>query len=98
MPVKTYYVYIMSSGRRTLYVGVTGDLQRRVHEHRHKLVEGFTKQYNVTHLVYSESFMEVHDAIAREKQIKTWSRSKKLALIRSGNPKWKDLATDWFQS
>jgi len=93
--VNTYSVYIMSSGRRTLYVGVTGDLVRRVDEHRHKLVEGCTKQYNVAHLVYFESFAEVRDAIAREKQIKGWSRSKKVALIRSQNPKWKDLATNW---
>jgi putative endonuclease len=93
--VNTYYVYIMSSGRRTLYVGVTGDLVRRVDEHRHKLVEGFTKRYNVTHLVYFESFADVRDAIAREKQIKAWSRSKKVALIRSQNPKWNDLAANW---
>ena len=90
--MKTYYVYIMSSGRRTLYVGVTGDLLRRVHEHRNKLIEGFTKQYNVTHLVYFEVFHDVYDAIAREKQIKRWSRAKKIALIRSTNPKWKDLS------
>ena len=93
--MKTYYVYIMSSGRRTLYVGVTGDLQRRVHEHRDKLIDGFTKRYNVTHLVYFESFTEVRDAIAREKQIKAWSRSKKLDLVRSQNPKWSDLAANW---
>jgi putative endonuclease len=95
MPVNTYYVYIMSSGRRTLYVGVTGDLQRRVRQHRHKLIEGFTKRYNVTHLVYLESMHDVRDAIAREKQIKTWSRSKKVALVRSQNPKWNDLAANW---
>jgi putative endonuclease len=94
VPVKTYYVYIMASGRRTLYVGVTGDLQRRVYEHRHKLVDGFTKQYNVTHLVYFEQWTEIRQAIAREKQLKRWSRAKKLELIRSVNPKWKDLARD----
>ena len=98
LPVKTYYVYIMASGRRTLYVGVTGDLQRRVHEHRQKLIDGFTKRYNVTHLVYFESFAEVLDAIAREKQVKAWSRAKKVALVRSQNPKWNDLAKDWFSS
>lgn len=90
--MKTYYVYIMSSGRRTLYVGVTGDLQRRVHEHRHKLIDGFTKRYNVTHLVYFETTTDVHEAISREKTIKKWSRAKKIALIRSRNPKWNDLA------
>ena len=76
-------------------MGVTADLQRRVREHRLKLIEGFTKQYNVTHLVYVESFAEVRDAIAREKQIKAWSRSKKVALICSQNPKWNDLAANW---
>jgi len=91
--MKTYYMYVMSSGRRTLYVGVTNDLERRVREHREKLLEGFTKRYNLTHLVYSEPFTDVREAIAREKQIKGWSRTKKLALIRSANPDWKDLAT-----
>ncbi|HET7248249.1 MAG TPA: GIY-YIG nuclease family protein [Gemmatimonadales bacterium] len=90
--MKTYYVYIMSSGRRTLYVGLTGDLQRRVHEHRDKLIDGFTKRYNVTHLVYFETMTDVHEAIAREKTIKKWSRAKKIALIKSTNPKWKDLS------
>jgi putative endonuclease len=75
-----------------LYVGVTNDLERRVHEHREKLLEGFTKRYNIKHLVYFESFPDVRAAIAREKQIKGWSRSKKLGLIRSRNPDWKDLA------
>jgi putative endonuclease len=89
--MKTYYVYIMSSGRRALYVGVTNDLERRVHEHREKLLEGFTKRYNIKHLVYFESFTDVRTAIAREKQIKGWSRSKKLALIRCRNPDWKDV-------
>lgn len=93
--VKTYYVFILSSRRRTLYIGVTGDLGRRVHEHRHKLFEGFTKQYNVTQLVYFESMTDVRAAIAREKQIKGWSRSKKIALVLSKNPRWKDLAVDW---
>lgn len=81
----------MASGRRTLYVGVTGNLRRRIYEHRHKLVAGFTKQYNVTHLVYYEEWREVRQAIAREKQLKRWSRAKKLELIHSVNPKWKDL-------
>jgi putative endonuclease len=96
-PVKTYYVYIMASGRRTLYVGVTGDLRRRVHEHRQKLVAGFTKRYNATRLVYFEEFHEVTEAIAREKQIKGWSREGKIIQIRSHNPKWEDLARKWFR-
>jgi len=94
--VKTYYVYIMASGRRTLYVGVTGDLRRRVHEHRQKLVSGFTKRYNVTRLVYFEQFTEITEAIAREKQIKGWSRAGKIIQIQSHNPKWEDLARNWF--
>ena len=94
--MKTYYVYILSSRYRVLYTGITGDLERRMYEHRHKLVDGFTKQYNVTRLVYYESSTEVHDAIAREKQIKAWTRAKKMALIRSRNPDWKELAADWL--
>ncbi|HEY6109947.1 MAG TPA: GIY-YIG nuclease family protein, partial [Gemmatimonadales bacterium] len=68
--MKLYYVYILSSRRRTLYIGVTGDLPRRLYEHRHKILEGFTKRYNVTQLVYLESTTDVRAAISREKQIK----------------------------
>lgn len=96
--MKTYYVYIMSSRYRAIYTGVTNDLFRRVNEHRHKLVNGFTKRYNMTRLVYFESFTYVRDAIAREKQIKAWSREKRIALIFSTNPEWNDLAKDWFSS
>ena len=96
--MKTYYVYIMSSRYRAIYTGVTNDLLRRVREHRFKLVDGFTKRYNMTRLVYFESFTDVCDAIAREKQIKAWSREKKIALICSTNPEWSDLAKDWFSS
>jgi len=92
--VKTYYVYILSNRRRTLYTGVTGDLYRRMYEHRHHVLEGFTKRYNVTQLVYLESFTEVLAAISREKQIKGWSRSKKIALVRSVNSEWRDLAPE----
>jgi len=74
-----------------LYTGVTGDLSRRVWEHKQGLVEGFTKKYNVNKLVYVESFEYVVDAIAREKQVKTGSRKKKVSLIDSTNPQWKDL-------
>ena len=94
--MKTYYVYILSSRRRTLYTGVTSDLRRRVYQHRFKVLDGFTKRYNVTVLVYFETTNDVCAAIAREKQIKKWSRSKRIALIRSANPGWKDLAADWF--
>jgi len=93
---KTYYVYILSSQRRTLYTGVTGDLRRRVYQHRSKAIEGFTKRYNVTRLVYFESTSDVRVAIAREKQIKGWSRAKKIALVHTTNPEWLDLAAAWY--
>ena len=76
-----YYVYIMTNGARTLYIGVTNDLMRRVFEHKEKLVEGFTKKYNITMLVYYETTSDVRASIAREKQLKSWRRSKKIALI-----------------
>jgi len=93
-----YYVYIMTNGVRTLYVGVTTDLIRRVYEHKQKLVEGFTKKYNITMLVYYETTTDVHAAIAREKQLKSWRRSKKVALIESFNPQWKDLALEGWEA
>ena len=76
----------MSSHRGTLYIGVTNNLVRRVHEHRHKLVNGFTKRYNVSKLVYYEATENIESAIVREKQIKGWLRRKKVALIESSNP------------
>ena len=93
---KQYYVYIMTNKSRTLYTGVTSNLMRRVHEHKNKLIEGFTSKYNIHILVYYESTSNVHAALAREKQIKGWLRSKKIALIESMNPKWKDLSEEWF--
>jgi len=92
---KQYYVYIMASRSRVLYVGMTNDLQRRVEQHKQKLVEGFTQRYNVTRLVYYEATNDVHAAIAREKQIKGWRRSKKTDLIESVNRTWKDLSEEW---
>ena len=92
-----YYVYIMASYRGTLYTGVSNDLLRRVYEHRHKLVPGFTKTYNVSKLVYFEETEDVRSAIAREKQIKGWLRSKKVALIESVNPYWKDISEGWAE-
>jgi len=94
--MKTYFVYIVASKSRTLYVGITNNLERRVYEHRHKLLPGFTARYNINRLVYFEVFGEIRDAIAREKQIKRWSRTKKVALIESVNRDWKDLSADWF--
>jgi putative endonuclease len=93
--MKHYYVYIMTSPSGTLYTGMTNNLQRRVYEHKNKLIDGFTKKYNVTRLVYYELYHDVRDAIAREKQIKSWRRSKKIALIKSLNPTWRDLYEDW---
>ena len=92
--MKQYYVYIMTNKSKTLYTGVTSNLQKRVFEHKHKFVEGFTKKYNITKLVYYEMTEDVENAIVREKQIKGWLRSKKIALIESVNPEWKDLGED----
>jgi len=79
--VKQYYVYIMTNKSKTLYTGVTDNLERRVYEHKNKLVEGFTKRYNITKLVYYEETNNVQSAIEREKQIKGWLRRRKIALI-----------------
>jgi putative endonuclease len=84
----------MASYSRVIYVGMTNDLRRRVEQHRQKLVEGFTQKYNVTRLVYCEVTEDVHAALACEKQIKAWRRSKKVALIESMNPTWNDLSDD----
>lgn len=92
-----YYVYILSNYSGTLYVGMTNDLERRVSEHKTKELEGFTKRYNVTKLVYYEDTPDVWAAIEREKQIKSWRRQKKLDLISSLNPEWRDLSVGWFE-
>jgi putative endonuclease len=86
------YVYIMSNRTQTLYIGVTNDIARRVNEHKSKLNPGFTARYNIIKLVYVESFSDIRDAIAREKQLKGWRRNKKVSLIEAVNPGWKDLA------
>ena len=96
MPMKTFYVYLMAGKFRTLYTGVTNNLERRVLEHKGKLVPGFTSKYNINHLVYYETFGDIRDAIKREKKIKGWLRAKKVALIVAGNPTWKDLSQGWF--
>ena len=87
-----YYVYIMAGYRGTLYTGVTNNLERRVYEHVHKLHRGFSNKYNVSKLMYYETTTDVESAIAREKQIKSWRRSKKVALIESENQHWEDLS------
>ena len=93
---KEYYVYIMTNKSRTLYTGVTNDLLRRVYEHKNKLIKGFTSKYHIQYLVYYETTSSINSAIEREKQIKGWLRAKKLALVDSINPVWKDLSADWF--
>jgi putative endonuclease len=95
--MKTYYVYIMTSYSGTLYTGMTNDLKRRVYEHKHKLIPGYTSKYNINKLVYFEETTDVQAAIAREKQIKGWLRTKKVALIDSVNPEWRDLSTGWYR-
>jgi putative endonuclease len=82
----------MTNRSGTLYTGVTNNLERRIYEHRHHLVKGFTKKYNIEKLVYFEETNDIHAAISREKQIKGWLRKKKIALIESMNPGWKDLS------
>ena len=94
---KIFSVYIMSNEHRTTYIGVTSDLERRVWEHRVGRVPGFTSRYGLRKLVHVESFEGPVEAIAREKQLKGWRRSKKLDLINSQNPQWSDLAADWFE-
>ena len=93
--MRTYYVYIMASASRVLYIGVTNDIARRVSEHQQQKVRGFSARYNVRELVYYEIFGDIRAAIAREKHIKGWLRTKKIALIESLNPHWKDLSTEW---
>jgi putative endonuclease len=93
---REFWVYILASIRRVLYIGVTNDLQRRVFEHKNHLVPGFTARYGIDTLVYFESTNDVHEALAREKQLKGWLRKKKVALIEGTNPRWEDLAAEWF--
>ncbi len=95
--MKQYYVYIMANLWRTLYIGVTDNLERRVYEHKNKHIDGFTKRYGITRLVYYEMTNEVITAIQREKQLKGWLRNKKIALVESANPLWKDLSEEWSE-
>ncbi len=92
-----YHAYMMASVSGVLYIGVTNDLERRVSEHKSKTIPGFTSDYNVTKLVYFESFSNIRDAIAREKQWKSWRRSKKVALLEATNPEWRDLSEDFHR-
>jgi putative endonuclease len=93
--VSQYWVYILASDHRTLYTGVTNDLEKRLFEHREGITRGFTTKYNVQRLVYFEEMDDPITAIVREKEIKGWARRKKLALIEEHNPDWKDLSEEW---
>lgn len=93
--MKQYFVYVMASTSRSIYIGITENLERRVWEHKTGAHDGHSKRYRQTHLVYIETFQWVTDAIAREKQLKTWNRQKKVRLIERENPSWQDLSNDW---
>ena len=94
--MRQYYVYIMASSGRTLYDGVTNNLERRVMEHKQGQSGGFTSKYSVNKLVHHESTSDVRAAIEPEKELKGWRRGKKVALVESVNPEWKDLALRWY--
>ena len=87
---------MMASASRVLYIGATGNLEQRVFQHKSKSIPGFTKRYNVDRLVWSEVLTDVNEALAAEKRMKKWRRSKKIALIEEVNPQWRNLAADWF--
>ncbi len=95
MPVKHYFIYILTNFRNTtFYIGVTNSLERRIFEHRQESVEGFSKKYKLKKLVYFEEYLDVREAIIREKQLKNWHRAWKINLIRKANPEFKDLLED----
>lgn len=95
---RTYYVYLLTNkNHNVMYVGVTNNLLRRVYEHKCHLIDGFTKKYNVTQLVYFEETNDINAALAREKQIKKWRREKKNNLVSTINPEWQDLSKDWYE-
>jgi putative endonuclease len=95
--MRTYYVYILASAGKTLYVGVTNNLQRRVLEHKQGLHDGFTKRYNAFKLVHVETASNIRAAILCEKRLKWWQREWKIKLIETTNPGWLDLAADWYE-
>ena len=94
--IHQYYLYILTNKRNgTLYIGVTNCLERRMFEHKNKLIEGFTKKYSLNRLVYFESYQYVNDAIKREKNMKKWKREWKIKLIEKETPNWNDLSKEW---
>ena len=97
MTSKCYYVYILTNSRgNVMYIGVTNNLERRLYEHKHELVPGFTQRYHVHKLVYFEETPDVHAALAREKQLKGWTRKRKNELVETANPAWEDLSLSWI--
>jgi putative endonuclease len=92
--VVDYYVYVLTNGHGTLYVGMTNDLHRRIEEHRRRAIPGFKRTNNVDRLVYHESTSNPAAAIAREKEIKGWRKARKVALVSAANPGWRDLGDD----
>ena len=94
---KTYYVYLLTNRSKTLYTGVTSNLEQRVWQHKHHVFPGFTADYKIDRLVYFERYFSPHSAIAREKQIKGYTRLKKIVLIVSQNPTWEDLSAEWYR-
>jgi len=98
MDDKFYYAYIIASRSRTLYIGITSDLSKRVFQHKRKTYEGFSATYNCNRLIWFERFGDVTQAIQREKQLKGWSRLKKIRLIESHNPTWENLSAEWHPS
>ena len=93
---KTYYVYLITNwNNKVLYTGVTSNLERRIYEHKNKLIKGFTHKYNVSKLVYFEQATDIDSAITREKEIKKWRREKKNRLVESTNKNWEDLTEQW---
>ena len=95
--MRTYYVYIMTNRSRTLYAGVTNNLVRRVYEHKCGLVPGFTSRYRIDRLMHYESTSNIKAATRREKEIKGWSRARKIALVTTHNPDWSDLSAGWYE-
>jgi putative endonuclease len=93
---RTYYVYLITNwNNKVLYIGVTNNLERRLYEHKNKLIKGFTEKYNISKLVYFEQTSDIYSAITREKEIKRWRREKKNNLIESKNKPWEDLSKQW---
>ena len=93
-----YVVYIMASRSHQLYIGLSSNIHKRVWQHKNRIFDGFTCRYNVDRLVYFENFEDVRNGIDRERQLKRWSREKKIALIQSLNPTWQDLSEGWYKS